>query len=48
MNKDKLINELETYVVNKLGINLCSVNQIIIDRQDDGQLKEIKIEFKPE
>lgn len=33
MNKDKLIkNELETYIVNKLGINLCSVNQIIIDR----------------
>ena len=48
MNKDKLINELETYVVNKLGINLCSVKSINVDRQDDGQLKEIKIEFRPE
>lgn len=48
MNNEKIKDELETYIVNKLGINLCSVNQIIIDRQDDRQLKEIKIEFRPE
>ena len=44
----QLVSDLESFIVNKRGINFCSVNQIIIDRQDDGQLKEIKIVFKPE
>lgn len=38
---------ISTFIVNQLGINLCSVKSINIDRQEDGQIKEIKIEFNP-
>ena len=35
------------FVVNNLGINLCSVKDICISRQKDGQLKDIQIVFEP-
>ena len=38
---------IATFIVNQLGINLCAVKSINIDRQEDGQIKEIKIEFIP-
>ena len=38
---------ISTFIVNQLGINLCAVKSINIDRQEDGQIKEIKIEFTP-
>lgn len=38
---------ISSFIVNQLGINLCSVKSIIVDRQDDKQIKEIKIEFIP-
>lgn len=38
---------ISTFVVNTLGINLCAIKSINIDRQEDGQIKEIKIEFIP-
>lgn len=38
---------ISTFIVNQLGINLCSVKSINVDRQDDGQIKEIKIKFIP-
>ena len=38
---------ISSFIVNQLGINLCSVKSIGVDRQDDGQIKEIKIEFIP-
>ena len=38
---------IATFIVNQLGINLCSVKSINVDRQEDGQIKEIKIEFIP-
>ena len=48
---DKLYNSAEeliaTFIVNQLGINLCAVKSIDIDRQKNGQIKEIKIEFIP-
>jgi len=48
---DKLGESVEetiaTFIVNQLGINLCSVKSINVDRQEDGQIKEIKIEFIP-
>ena len=40
-------NIISTFIVNQLGINLCAVKSINIDRQEDGQIKEIKIEFTP-
>lgn len=38
---------IESFIVNELGINLCSVKNVEINRQSDSQLKEIKIEFIP-
>lgn len=38
---------IELFIVNQLGINLCSVKGITIDRQDDNQIKKIVIDFKP-
>lgn len=38
---------ISTFIVNQLGINLCSVKSINVDRQEDGQIREIKIEFIP-
>ena len=37
---------IEQFIVNQLGINLCSVKGITIDRQDDNQIKQIIIDFK--
>lgn len=39
---------IEQFIVNQLGINLCSVKGITIDRQDDNQIKQIIIDFKPD
>lgn len=39
---------IATFIVNQLGINLCSVKSINIDRQEDGQIKQIKIDFIPD
>ena len=39
---------IATFIVNQLGINLCAVKSINVDRQKDGQIKEIKIEFIPD
>ncbi len=38
---------ISDFIVNRLGINLCSVKSINVDRQEDGQIKDIKIEFIP-
>lgn len=38
---------ISVFIVNRLGINLCSVKSINVDRQEDGQIREIKIEFIP-
>lgn len=38
---------IKMFIVNQLGINLCSVKSINIDRQEDNQIKEIKIELIP-
>lgn len=37
---------IEEFIVNQLGINLCSVKGITIERQDDNQIKKITINFK--
>lgn len=38
---------IQEFIVNQLGINLCAVKDITIERQDDHQIKEITIKFKP-
>ena len=43
--KDKIEDIISDFIVNKLGINLCAVKSIDVDRQTDEQIKQIKIEF---
>lgn len=46
--KDKIEDIISDFIVNKLGINLCAVKSIDVDRQTDEQIKQIKIEFIPD
>ena len=43
--KDSTGAAVMSFIVNTLGINLCSVRDIRISRQKDGQLKDIQIVF---
>lgn len=47
MNKDNAANEIGLFIVNRLGINLCSVDSIKVTRQEDGQIKEIHVKLIP-
>lgn len=47
MNKDSVTKDVETFIVNKLGINLVSVKSIEVNRQEDGQLTSIVVKFIP-
>lgn len=44
---DPTAKSIMNFVVNNLGINLCSVKDIRISRQKDRQLKDIQIVFEP-
>lgn len=46
--KDKAEDIISTFIVNQLGINLVAVKDIQVDRQSDGQIKQIKIDFIPD
>ena len=46
--KDKAEDIISTFIVNQLGINLLAVRDIQVDRQIDGQIKQIKIDFIPD
>ncbi len=35
-------------IPNNMGINLCAVNSISWEKQDDGQLINLSIEFSPD
>lgn len=35
-------------IPNNMGINLCSVENVEWEKQEDGQLISLKINFKPE
>lgn len=45
---DDLQKQIGEFIVNNLGINLCSVESIDVDRQSDGQIKYINIKFIPD
>lgn len=40
--------KISCFIVNQLGINLVAVKDIQVDRQSDGQIKQIKIDFIPD
>ena len=46
--KDKAEDIISSFIVNQLGINLVAVKDIQVDRQIDGQIKHIKIDFIPD
>lgn len=48
LKKDKVGNGLLSFIPNELGINLCSVEDIEIIRQNNGELRSIKIRFIPD
>jgi len=48
LRQDIAGNELLEFIPNNLGISLCVVEDIIINKQEDGQqLKDIAITFIP-
>lgn len=48
IEKDKAGKVLLSLIPNELGINLCSVEDIDIIRQNNGELKSITIRFIPD
>ena len=48
IEKDKVGKTLLSFIPNELGINLCSVEDIYIDHQENGELKSITIRFIPD
>ena len=47
MNNDNVAEMTGHFIVNRLGINLCSVDRIKVFRQADRQIKKIVINFIP-
>lgn len=47
IEKDSLAEDVAHLIVNKWGINLVAVKSITINRQKDGQLKDLHVEFIP-
>lgn len=47
MNNDDVAEMTGHFIVNQLGINLCSVDRIKVFRQADRQIKKIVINFIP-
>ena len=47
MENNPTAKSIANFIVNNLGINLCSVKDIRISKQKDGQLKDIQIVFYP-
>ena len=42
-----LYTDMMDFIVNRWGINLCSVDDIIIEKQADGQLVNLEVKFIP-
>lgn len=47
LEKNETARRLMNFLPNELGVNLSSVKDIIINRQEDGQIKTIEIIFYP-
>ena len=41
------MSDLLSFFPNQWGINLCSVDTITIDEQEDGQMTELSVKFIP-
>lgn len=47
MKEDVATNQLAEFIVNRLGINLVSVDSIKVKRREDNQITDIHISFIP-
>jgi hypothetical protein len=45
--KERWMDLLLTFFPDCWGINLCSVESITVDRQEDGQITELSVKFIP-
>ena len=45
--KERWMDLLLTFFPDSWGINLCSVESITVDRQEDGQITELSVKFIP-
>ena len=48
LQKDDVKKQIMDFIPNNLGINLCSVEDIIVRRQKNGEITKIVIDFTPE
>ena len=48
IKKDNVGKTLLSFIPNEIGINLCSVEDINVIRQNNGELKSITIRFMPD
>lgn len=44
---DRRMDTLLTFIPDVWGINLCSVESITFDEQEDGQMTELSVKFIP-
>ena len=47
LNSDETTKRIMNFIPNELGINLCSVDDVVVNRQTDGQITDIQIKFVP-
>lgn len=48
LQKDDVKKQIMEFIPNNLGINLCSVEDVIVRRQKNGEITKIIIDFIPE
>ena len=46
-NNDALIEDIINMLVDKHGINMCSIRDIAVTKQEDGQITNILVDFIP-
>jgi hypothetical protein len=47
MEEDRVADQIGHFIVNQLGINLCSVDRIKVFWQDNRQIRKVVINFIP-
>lgn len=47
LEKDETTKRIIEFISNELGINLCSVEDVIVERTPLGEISKIEIKFVP-
>ena len=48
LQKDNVGTQIMDFIPNNLGINLCSVENVVVRRQKNGEITKIIIDFIPQ